>query len=155
SFDEGQRERVEQVWGFQLPRFQGLTAPEMVGAAHQGEIDVFWIVGGNFLETLPNSPAVVRALSNTGVRIHQDLCLSSMMLLPPKDAVVLFPATTRYESPGGGTETSTERRIIFSPEILGRGSGEAGMGSFWRSGCQGTAGTGTHGSLQVLAADPR
>jgi len=43
-----------------------------------------------------------------------------MMLLPPKDAVVLFPATTRYESPGGGTETSTERRIIFSPEIPGR-----------------------------------
>jgi molybdopterin-dependent oxidoreductase alpha subunit len=120
SFDERQRERLEQVWGFQLPTFQGLTAPEMVAAAHQGEIDVFWMVGGNFLETLPNPPTVVRALSNTGVRIHQDLCLSSMMLLPPKDAVVLFPATTRYESPGGGTETSTERRIIFSPEIPGR-----------------------------------
>jgi predicted molibdopterin-dependent oxidoreductase YjgC len=43
-----------------------------------------------------------------------------MMLLPSKDAVVLFPATTRYESPGGGTQTSTERRIIFSPEIPGR-----------------------------------
>jgi predicted molibdopterin-dependent oxidoreductase YjgC len=41
------------------------------------------------------------------------------MLVPPKDLVVLFPATTRYESPGGGTETSTERRIIFSPEIPG------------------------------------
>jgi predicted molibdopterin-dependent oxidoreductase YjgC len=48
-----------------------------------------------------------------------------MMLLPPKDAVVLFPATTRYESPGGGTETSTERRIIFSPEIPGRRIGAA------------------------------
>jgi molybdopterin-dependent oxidoreductase alpha subunit len=125
SFDESQRERLEQVWGFKLPRFQGLTAPEMVAAASQGRIDVFWIVGGNFLETLPNPPAVAQALSNTGVRIHQDLCLSSMMLLAPKDAVVLFPATTRYESPGGGTETSTERRIIFSPEILGRRIGAA------------------------------
>jgi predicted molibdopterin-dependent oxidoreductase YjgC len=48
-----------------------------------------------------------------------------MMLLPPKDTAVLFPATTRYESPGGGTETSTERRIIFSPEIPGRRIGSA------------------------------
>ncbi|MGB7467471.1 MAG: molybdopterin-dependent oxidoreductase [Candidatus Acidiferrum sp.] len=125
SFDESQRETWEQVWGFELPRFQGLTAPEMIATAYRSEIDVFWMVGGNFLETLPNPPAVVRALSNTGVRIHQDLCLSSMMLLPPKDAVILFPATTRYESPGGGTETSTERRIIFSPEISGRRIGTA------------------------------
>jgi anaerobic selenocysteine-containing dehydrogenase len=49
----------------------------------------------------------------------------SMMLLPPKDTVTLFPATTRYESLGGGTETSTERRIIFSPEIPGRRIGSA------------------------------
>jgi predicted molibdopterin-dependent oxidoreductase YjgC len=48
-----------------------------------------------------------------------------MMLLPPEDAVLLLPATTRYESPGGGTETSTERRIIFSPEIPGRRIGSA------------------------------
>jgi predicted molibdopterin-dependent oxidoreductase YjgC len=125
AFDARQRERLEQVWGFKLPRFQGLTAPETVAAAYQGEIDVFWIVGGNFLETLPDPQAVVGALSNVGVRIHHDLCLSSMMLVPPKDAVVLFPATTRYESPGGGTETSTERRIIFSAEIPGRRIGRA------------------------------
>jgi predicted molibdopterin-dependent oxidoreductase YjgC len=39
--------------------------------------------------------------------------------------VLLLPATTRYESPGGGTETSTERRIIFSPEVPGRRIGGA------------------------------
>ena len=60
-----------------------------------------------------------------GTRIHQDILLSSMMLLPPEDTVVLFPATTRYESPGGGTETSTERRIIFSPRWPDAGSESA------------------------------
>ena len=124
-FDGRQAERLEQVWGFQLPKFRGLTAAEMVSAADRGEIDVFWTVGGNFLETLPNPHAVERALVKVALRIHQDLCLSSMMLLPPKDTVVLFPATTRYDSPGGGTETSTERRIIFSPEIPGRRIGMA------------------------------
>jgi predicted molibdopterin-dependent oxidoreductase YjgC len=60
-----------------------------------------------------------------GTRIHQDIVLSSAMLLSPKEAVLLLPATTRYESPGGGTETSTERRIIFSPEVAGRRIGSA------------------------------
>jgi predicted molibdopterin-dependent oxidoreductase YjgC len=37
----------------------------------------------------------------------------------------VLPAATRYETPGGVTETTTERRIIFSPEIPGRRIGEA------------------------------
>src|SRR6516165_12607528 len=118
--EESQRKRFEDVWNFKLPTFQGLSAAEMVAGAYRGEIDVFWMVGGNFLETLPDPPAAAQALKNVSTRIHQDLLLSSMALLGPKDTVMLLPATTRYESPGGGTETSTERRIIFSPEIPGR-----------------------------------
>ena len=47
------------------------------------------------------------------------------MLVDGDGDVLLLPAATRYESPGGGTETSTERRIIFSPEIPGRRIGSA------------------------------
>jgi predicted molibdopterin-dependent oxidoreductase YjgC len=47
------------------------------------------------------------------------------MLVEPSDTVLLLPAATRYETPGGVTETSTERRIIFSPEIPGRRIGSA------------------------------
>jgi anaerobic selenocysteine-containing dehydrogenase len=47
------------------------------------------------------------------------------MLVDPADTVVLLPAATRYEQRGGGTETSTERRIYFSPEIPGPRVGEA------------------------------
>jgi predicted molibdopterin-dependent oxidoreductase YjgC len=97
----------------------------MVDAAYRAELDAFWIVGGNFLETLPDPPAVAQALGRVRTRIHHDIVLTSMMTLPPAETVVLFPATTRYESPGGGTETSTERRIIFSPEIPGRHVGSA------------------------------
>jgi predicted molibdopterin-dependent oxidoreductase YjgC len=39
--------------------------------------------------------------------------------------VLLLPAATRYEQRGGGTETTTERRIAFSPEIPGPRPGEA------------------------------
>src|SRR5882672_4241269 len=47
------------------------------------------------------------------------------MMVGPADTVVLLPAQTRYEQRGGGTETTTERRILFSPEIEGRRVGEA------------------------------
>jgi molybdopterin-dependent oxidoreductase alpha subunit len=123
--EEAQRRRFEQVWGFEVPDAKGLSAAEMVDAAYRGELDALWTVGGNFLETLPDPQAVARALGRIGTRIHQDVVLSRMMLVPPAGTVILFPATTRYESPGGGTETSTERRIIFSPEVPGRRIGSA------------------------------
>jgi len=125
ALDPDQRRRFEEAWGFVLPELPGLTAAEMVDAAYHGTLDAFWITGGNFLETLPDPAAAARALRSVKTRVHQDVVLSSMMLLPAGEVVVLFPATTRYESPGGGTETSTERRIIFSPEVRGRRVGTA------------------------------
>lgn len=59
------------------------------------------------------------------MRVHQDIVLTSQMLTEPNEMVLLLPAATRYEQPGGGTETTTERRVIFSPEIRGRRIGEA------------------------------
>jgi molybdopterin-dependent oxidoreductase alpha subunit len=125
SLDPAQRARFESGWGFPLPEAAGLSATEMVDAAYREALDVFWMVGGNFLETLPDPHAVAVALERVSARIHQDVVLSSAMLLPVKDVVILFPSTTRYESPGGGTETSTERRVIFSPEVEGRRIGSA------------------------------
>jgi molybdopterin-dependent oxidoreductase alpha subunit len=119
------RRNFEDVWGFPVPDTPGYSAAEQVEAAARGDIDVFWIVGGNFLETLPDPARSRKALENVGTRIHHDVLLSSQMLIEPKDLVLLLPATTRYESPGGGTETSTERRIIFSPEVPGRRIGSA------------------------------
>jgi predicted molibdopterin-dependent oxidoreductase YjgC len=97
----------------------------MIDRAAQGEVDVFWIVGGNFLETLPDADRCRRALQRPRLRVHQDIVLSSSMLVDSDGDVLVLPATTRYESIGGGTETSTERRIIFSPEIPGRRIGSA------------------------------
>jgi anaerobic selenocysteine-containing dehydrogenase len=51
------------------------------------------------------------------LRVHQDIILTDQMFLEPKEEVLLLPARTRYEQEGGGIETTTERRIIFSPEI--------------------------------------
>jgi molybdopterin-dependent oxidoreductase alpha subunit len=125
SLDPAQRARFEAAWGFPVPEGPGWSATEMIDAAARGDLDLLWTVGGNFLETLPDPPAVARALGRPPHRIHQDIVVTPMMLVPSVEAVVLLPATTRYESPGGGTETSTERRVIFSPEVPGRRIGSA------------------------------
>ena len=98
---------------------------ESIDAAHNGDIDVLYSVGGNFLETLPEPQFVQEALERVPLRIHQDIVVTPQMLVEPKGTVVLLPAQTRYEQRGGGTETSTERRIYYSPEIPGRRIGES------------------------------
>ena len=106
-------------WGFEVPASPGLTAPEMLDAGRRGELDLLWSVGGNFLEVMPDPARVRESLTAIPLRVHMDIVLSSQMLAEPGDAVLLLPATTRYEVPGGVTETSTERRVIFSPEVRG------------------------------------
>jgi molybdopterin-dependent oxidoreductase alpha subunit len=117
--------RLSKIWGFDVPTTKGMTATEAIDAAHRGDLDVLFSIGGNFLEVLPDPEYVEAALERVPLRVHMDIVLSSQMLLDPADTVVILPTTTRYEIPGGVTSTSTERRIIFSPEIPGRRIGEA------------------------------
>jgi molybdopterin-dependent oxidoreductase alpha subunit len=128
TVDANSARDLGEQWGFEVPPEAGLTAPEMVDAAEAGDLDVLWMSGGNFLDVLPDPPRVERAMANVGLRVHQDVVLTSQMLVDGDD-VILLPVTTRYEQEGGGTETTTERRIIFSPEIP-RQVGEAR--SEWR-----------------------
>ncbi|MDQ3107848.1 MAG: molybdopterin-dependent oxidoreductase [Actinomycetota bacterium] len=130
--DETSAADFAERWGFDVPSSPGLTAPEMIEAADRGDLDVLYASGGNFLDVLPDPAFVERALSKVPMRVHQDIVVSSQMLVPPGvgGEVILLPAATRYEQEGGGTETTTERRIIFSPEIPGHQVGEAR--SEWR-----------------------
>jgi molybdopterin-dependent oxidoreductase alpha subunit len=108
---------LARQWGFSVPTRPGLTAPEMVEAAARGELDLLYLVGGNFLRALPDPAYVATALARVPCRVHQDIIVTDQMLLEPADDVLLLPAKTRYEQDDGGTETTTERRIVFSPEI--------------------------------------
>lgn len=122
--DDAARARCEAAWGFAIPTEPGMRTKEMLEAAHAGALDVFYLLGGNFLETMPDPEYCREALARVPLRIHQDLVLNSATLVEG-DAVLVLPAATRYEQRGGGLETTTERRIRFSPEIPGRRVGEA------------------------------
>jgi molybdopterin-dependent oxidoreductase alpha subunit len=125
AVNEENARHFSELWGFEVPADKGLTTLEMLDAAAESKLDVALFSGGNFLEVVPDPGYATDALSRIPLRVHMDIVLSSQMLLDPADAVVLLPAMTRYEMPGGVTETSTERRVIFSPEIAGPRIGEA------------------------------
>ncbi|BBH22827.1 formate dehydrogenase [Paenibacillus baekrokdamisoli] len=116
--------RIEKVWGFPLPRWQG----DIVGVTlenallpydHERKLKLFYTSGGNFLETMPEPEFVRSCLESVDIRVHQDIVLNTSTLVDARETVLVLPAMTRYEQPGGGTSTSTERMVYFSPEIEG------------------------------------
>jgi predicted molibdopterin-dependent oxidoreductase YjgC len=115
---------LSALYRFDVPDTPGLTATEMVEAAARDELDLLYCVGGNFLRTLPDPDYVEHAMANVPLRVHQDIILTDQVCIEPREEVLLLPAKTRYEQDGGGTQTSTERRVMFSPEIS-RQVGEA------------------------------
>ncbi|HWA26270.1 MAG TPA: FdhF/YdeP family oxidoreductase [Lacunisphaera sp.] len=117
AVNAGNAAALSAQYGFPVPEWTGLTTIEMVEAGHRGELDVFYQIGGNFLRTLPDPDHVAQALGRIPLRVHQDIMVTDQILIDPADEVILLPAKTRYEQDDGGTETSTERRVMFSPEI--------------------------------------
>lgn len=130
--DAANAAELSAAYGFKVPSVPGHTAPETIAAAGRGEIDVLYSVGGNPVQNLPQPDAVREALAAIPFRVHQDIFASRQLFIEPtapEGEVIVLPARTRYEQEGGGTQTSTERRVMFSPEIPRR-VGEAR--SEWR-----------------------
>ncbi|MDF3069787.1 MAG: oxidoreductase alpha (molybdopterin) subunit [Polyangiaceae bacterium] len=117
--------RVERAWSHRIPHEKGLRAAELLDRAGDSGLDVLYLIGGNHLETMPDRKHARRALSQVKLRVHQDIVLNTSTLLEAEEAVLVLPAQTRYEQRSGGTSTSTERRIRFTPEIPGPRLAEA------------------------------
>jgi molybdopterin-dependent oxidoreductase alpha subunit len=124
GFDPQYIERMEKIWGFEIPKWQG----DIVGVSlenivlpedNERKIKLYYLSGGNFLETMPDPDFVEKALSELDIRVHQDIIFNTSTLVDAKEAVIVLPAKTRYEQEDGGTSTSTERMVYFSPEIEG------------------------------------
>lgn len=124
DFEPANIERIEKLWKFELPKWQG----DVIGVSlenillpedHERKIKLYYLSGGNFLETMPDPDFVEKALSELEIRVHQDIIFNTSTLVDAKEAVIVLPAQTRYEQDGGGTSTSTERMVYFSPQIAG------------------------------------
>jgi predicted molibdopterin-dependent oxidoreductase YjgC len=123
--NEQSARRLSNLWRHPIPSNPGLTLSAMMDAAYAHQIKFLYCLGADPLETLTADNYAAEALSRVPIRVYQDLMLKPSMLLDSTDVVVVLPAQTRYEQRSGGTCTTTERRIRFTPELPGHRIGEA------------------------------
>ncbi len=105
--DETDRAQMRHLWGVdRLPQGPGKTAVEMFRALETGEIRAIWIACTNPAQSLPDLPAVHRALAKAELVVLQE-AYADTETAPFAD--ILLPATTWGEK--DGTVTNSERRI--------------------------------------------
>jgi len=117
--------RFSNLWHHPVPSKPGLSAAQMIEAAQSGRLRFVYAIAANLFAVGLEHDLIATALGKIPVRAHQGIALDPSMLLEPAATVVLLPAQTLYEQRGGGTITSIERRIRFTPEIPGRKVGES------------------------------
>lgn len=124
GWEHPNQKRIEGVWNFNLPDWPGDSVGvtienAMLPEGSERKLKLYYMSGGNFLETMPDPDFVEKALANLEIRVHQDIILNTSTLVDAKEAVIVLPAKTRFEQDGGGLSTSTERMVYYSPPIKG------------------------------------
>ncbi|MFQ5587842.1 MAG: molybdopterin-dependent oxidoreductase [Nitrospiria bacterium] len=96
------RQRFSNAWHAELPETPGRTLPEIIEAAHRGEIKALYIVGENPLGTLPAEMKVREALEKIDLIICQDPFLTETGEM----ADYVLPAAVFAENEGTYTNTA-------------------------------------------------
>ena len=66
DYDDENRKRIEDLWGFDLPKFPGDTVGVTIENAmlpedNEKKLKLYYMSGGNFLETMPDPNFVSKA----------------------------------------------------------------------------------------------
>ena len=104
--------RFESAWGTSLPATAGLTAMEIIDAAHRGDLKALYIMGENPCLSDPDISHVKMALRKLDFLVVQDIFLTETAHL----AHVVLPAACFAEK--DGLFTSTERRVQRVRKVL-------------------------------------
>ncbi len=104
--DKDGRKKMEEAWGVKkLPDKPGLTAPEMIDAAANGDIKAMFILGENPMLSEANLVHTEIGLGNLDLLVVQDIFMTETANL----ADVVLPGASFAEK--SGTFTNTERRV--------------------------------------------
>lgn len=99
------QEKFEKAWNTKLSGKVGLTIPEILDGAENGDIKFMYIMGENPMVSDPDINHVRKSLTNLDFLIVQDIFLTETAEL----ADVVLPAASFAEK--DGTFTNTERRV--------------------------------------------
>jgi formate dehydrogenase (NADP+) alpha subunit len=98
-------QRFEDAWNVELNSSMGLTFPEMLEAAKNGDVKAMYIVGENPLTSEPDTENIRKSLENLEFLVVQDIFMSETAMM----ADVVLPGCSFAEK--DGTFANSERRI--------------------------------------------
>ncbi len=99
------RDKFEKAWGVSLPTNKGMTATEMIPAAHEGKLKAMYIMGENPIISDPNTNHTMKALKNLEFLVVQDIFMTETAQL----ADVVLPSACFAEK--DGTFSNTDRKV--------------------------------------------
>ncbi|HEY7635072.1 MAG TPA: FdhF/YdeP family oxidoreductase [Gemmatimonadales bacterium] len=127
---------LDKEFGFKSPRRRGHDTVDSIAAMHEGEIEVFVSLGGNFLSATPDTVCTAEALRRCKLTVHIGTKLNRFHLITGRQALML-PCLGRSERDPGGFVTvedafgvvssSTGRQEPVSPMLRSEAAIIAGI----------------------------
>ncbi len=104
---------LDKEFGFTSPRDPGHDTVDTITAMHEGEIEVFVALGGNFLSASPDTVCVADALQRCKLTVQISTKLNRSHLMTGRTALIL-PCLGRSERDPGGMLTVEDAMGVIS-----------------------------------------
>ncbi|RYE08043.1 MAG: FdhF/YdeP family oxidoreductase [Sphingobacteriaceae bacterium] len=89
-------DKIQNVYGFNPPREEGLDVVKAMKAMHEGKAKVFFAMGGNFLSATPDTNYTAQAMRQCDLTVHVSTKLNRSHLVHGKEALIL-PCLSRSD----------------------------------------------------------
>lgn len=89
-------DKMEEGLGYDLPRDHGYDVVQAIQAMINGDVDVFFCMGGNFISATPDTDLTAKGLNNVGLTVQVSTKLNRSHLVTGKEALIL-PCLGRTE----------------------------------------------------------
>jgi molybdopterin-dependent oxidoreductase alpha subunit len=86
---EAQLDRLQEYFGFQVPRAHGYDVVRAIKAIHEGKIKFMFCMGGNFLSATPDTTFTANAMRKLDLLVCVSTKLNRGHLIHGKEAIIL------------------------------------------------------------------
>ena len=105
---------IENTFSFIAPRKHGYDTVECIHAMHQGNVNVFMAMGGNFLSATPDTTYTAEALRKCKLTVQVSTKLNRSHLITGEEALIL-PVLARSDK----DVTNSEEQFITTENSMG------------------------------------
>lgn len=111
---DAQLNKLKEVFGFEPPRAHGFDVVETINAMHEGNLKVFFAMGGNFLSATPDTLYTAEAMRKMKLTVNISTKLNRGHLVHGEESIIL-PTLARSDK----DEINGEPQLISCENSMG------------------------------------